>query len=334
MYHFLLTTVSMLGVSFENHIVSLGHTLFTDAMLKDVYTASFGQVSFESHTAHNVLSAGAVQIVCASRSDEQSKSTAMEILKNYFNHTSSTQYWQPEYSLLSCVLFDMDSNNLFLIGDAAGSLPLWFAFKRDQTKSIPDLVVSSDLLTISHLGFQHITPVGTGTTICISLSKRTILDMSHWTDAPLSSPPLDPSLDEASAFSLQLLTIAQETLPVFSSHSPMAHIVNELDSSDSSSLLLDCALSTIELHANSDQVDGAGPLNKRVQYHTQALVADYSNVNHFIEDYTICESMTPPVLLGRTVQGADCLSVVCLGRVYTALIRSLDASDKKPREPR
>lgn len=287
MYNLILTSLGLLGASIHTHFAALNYKVFGDAMSGDYHFATFGSDDARSYSEWSTLYAEDVQLVCASRSLGGIEYAPRLILEQYLKE-NITVYWQARNPKASCILIDSSKTYMFVIGDSMASLPLWYAFKAgiaDGSKT--EFGVSSDLLTITHLGFKHVASVGPGMTLCIGTLKNNILAVNHWTDY-LANGRYAPSIEDAPRLSLRLLSEVNTALRIETkSHaggSLFDPFISELDVSDSCSLLMECSLSMF--HAKEGFPMGGLSSNRSV-FKTQALMADYRTHDDLIDPYTL-----------------------------------------------
>jgi hypothetical protein len=279
MFHFLLTTL-LLDASIRNHFSLLGNVAFSDAVFDTHHIVTFGDPSSQGINHLNVLNVGDTQLLCSSDGQILSRNAAIDILEQYVDNKSPR--WQPQNPLLSCVIIDTANNFIFLIGDGSASVPLWYAFKEDPTDTFKsELLVSSDLLTFAFLGFNHITAVGPGMTICMDTNYHSILSVNHWSSFSQFGQYV-PAVSDAPRLSLQLLQLLSQALP-----STPGSVINELDTTDTSSLLLECALTFLEMNQSGQRSPDQAA--QRTRYVTPALVTDLSPAASLVDDYTLCK---------------------------------------------
>lgn len=277
MFHFLVTSL-VLESSIRNHFNSMGNVVYSDSIFENHYIATFGNSSSDYINKWNVLHAGDMQLMCSSSSQNFDSSAAKDIFSQYIGNDSP--HWHPQNPMLSCVIIDAVHNYLFLIGDGTSRVPLWYAFK---DSSEPSLLISSDLLTLAFMGFDHVTPVGPGMTICMDTIQHSILSVNHWSSSPEVGNHV-PLISEAPKLSLQLLHLVSEAL-LLSTGENAANFVNELDMTDSSSLLMECAFTFLE--SNQLSRNNLQSTAHRTRYVSPALVADINTEAILIDNYTL-----------------------------------------------
>jgi hypothetical protein len=274
MNHFLLTTTALIASQFLSHLEQSEYHLWNDAHILNFDLAMYGSAPNGPELA---FSTSAIAIVCSNPSSDESKF----ILKDYYfqnvkSKNDNLLEWTINKPNISCALLDQTNKFLWLIGDHAGSSPLWFSFHPNH-----HLLVTSDLFAAIALGFSDHTAVSSGFTLGIDLQSFEISAMNHWSQFYRGKEFQEPQLEHSSEWSGAILTAAQQVLSD-TALSSLPLLVTELDLLDPSSILLECAIAS---QSNFT----------RARYHTPPLVIDLEPLP-FVDSYTLRESFTslPP----------------------------------------
>jgi hypothetical protein len=254
-FHFLLTTTALLNSQFPSHIQQSSYTIYNDLFLPgEFHGVNYGlnKIGFE-----NTYSTSSITAMCSSSSNDFNSKEVQSILKDYYfsRQKENAMEWSVNQPNMSCVLFDETKSLLWLVGDHAGSIPLWFAFQSDGKNT--EIVVTSDLFACVNLGYSDLTAVGAGLALAFDTLSFDLVRMNHWSQYHQDEKFHEPELENASSWSASILDSAKSALSVYNSSS--SFLLTELDLLDASSILLECAMS---------------PQRTRARYHKAPLVMD------------------------------------------------------------
>lgn len=286
--NFLITT-SLFSLLFEEYILKSSFIVWNEGQINDFNVVTYGN---KYKIPQNSFTSPLLSITCSSSRLYFDSNEPQSILKDYYKMKENYLKWNVKQSNMSCVIFDLDKQILWLIGDHAGTIPLWFAFQSPSTTtSSPststsiekqnkrgNMIITTDLLGAIVLNYTDITAVGAGLTLAFDMNTFEILSMNHWSqqDAMNNNYPNEPTLSQSFSWSISLLNASQKTL---SPYFPLPKLITELDLLDASSILLDCAIST--LPKMKDQF--------RVRYNSAPLVTDTENNPDIISPYIYCK---------------------------------------------
>lgn len=178
--------------------------------------------------------------------------------------------WSVNQPNISCVVFDEPKRLMWLVGDHAGSNPLWFTFKSDEQTQ--DIVITSDLFAAVNLGYSDLTAVGAGLALAFDTLSLELVAMNHWSQYHQDETFHEPELENASVWSASILDSAKSVLSAYNSS---AILLTELDMLDASSILLECAMM---------------PQKIRARYHKAPLVVDPKSLS-IIDPYALSLSI-------------------------------------------
>ena len=173
--------------------------------------------------------------------------------------------WSVNQPNMSCVIFDETKSLMWLVGDHAGSTPLWFAFQSDGQHQ--DIVITSDLFAAVNLDYSDLTAVGAGLALAFDIFSFELVAMNHWSQSHQDETFHEPELEMASSWSASILDSAKSALSIYNSSTLL---LTELDLLDASSILLECAIA---------------PQKTRARYHKAPLVVDPKSLS-IIDSYT------------------------------------------------
>lgn len=269
--NFLLTTSSLFSSVFEEYILKSSYYVWNEGQLSDFNIITFGRKVEEPK---NAFTSPSLSISCSSSRFPFDSNEAQAILRDYHKSKQNYLTWTVKQPNMSCVIFDLKKQLLWLIGDDSGTTPLWFAFQSLGNRQ--DMIVTTDLLAGVVLNYTDMTAVGSGLTLAFDINTLEILSMNHWSQYHTNNFSNEPTLSQSFSWSLSLLNSSQEVLSPFL---PLPTILTELDLLDPSSILLDCVIST---HPNiKDQF--------RVRYHSAPLVTDVETDPDIIDSYIYCK---------------------------------------------
>jgi hypothetical protein len=291
--YLLLTTTSLFVSNFLNHLQQSNFTLWDDGIFDEGYQMiSYGPVSSENSYGSSFL-----HIICSGLIHQIHSQHIQELIKDYYRFQEKGRKtsnfnpldWFVPKPNMSCILTDRERKILWLVGDDAGTSPMWLSTKdrNKQTRKMErdvgpyerEIVVTTDLLGALALGYLDFKTVGAGVTMAINATSLEILTTNHWTQSEQLQQCSESQLDP-----ITLLNLSHSLLTplIHSSSSTTRRIISELDPLDKSSLLLDFALST---HSD-DQT-----LSSRLKYHPTAPQSWQSSVSndHLVNPYTSCK---------------------------------------------
>ena len=272
----LLTTLLSLDVPFLSHLASSRLRLYAAIKLGIFGHIVYGPSSVEDADIENmIIVLDNVSCMCSSAINyrDATKEAAAEsdrLLRHYLSlRNERSKIWRPVSAYYSCTLVDYNSELVWLIGDRAGSMPIWYAAFTPQeienkAMEIPgksDLIITSDLLAAQRLGYtQPLTPLGPGQIVSIDIRSGDIVsidfaeysavDTSFHDSRPFQYPhTYAMSLLSATMGTLEdLSVVTTSTLPLESvERTQIPQLLLELDHTKSSSLLLACAAEALGL---------------------------------------------------------------------------------------
>jgi hypothetical protein len=193
------------------------------------------------------------------------------LLQEFYENQKYGALWHREMSKFSCALYDTYLNNVWLISDIVGSIPIWYSFidAKYSINKINNLIVTSDFIGAHRLGFNKLTSLGPGQVMSIDVATNQINTLYDWHKEILQ---LDNDLVTKTiphAYAKSLLVSLFDSLISFdhnfidSKHNTddnnndnynnyknknKVEYFSELDEVDSSSLLLDCAANALQIN--------------------------------------------------------------------------------------
>lgn len=154
----------------------------------------------------------------------------------------------------SCVLIDKSLSRMWLVADAAGSIPLWYAFSDGITST--NYIATTDLFAAYHLGFRELTALGAGQILSVDIDSNELLSLDYWLPRALnvsantgstqrsgSSSELPSSAD---LYARSLLSAAMTSINLLAPAGGAGPLI-ELDPLHPASLLLDCACDVLQV---------------------------------------------------------------------------------------
>lgn len=284
-----LVTTSLFSSFFEEYILKSSYVVWNEGQLVNFNVVTYGN---EIKGPQNAFASSSLSISCSSSSLLFDSNEVQSILRDYHKMKDKDNYlrWNVKQSNMSCVIFDLKKQLLWLIGDNAGTIPLWFAFQssssqssqsqspQSQSSNNGNMIITTDLLGAIVLNYTDLTAVGAGLTLAFDMNTFEILSMNHWSQYSINNNKFfnEPKLSESFSWSISLLNSSQQLL---SSYVSLSIVLTELDMLDASSILLDCAIST---HPQMKD-------EFRVRYHSAPLVTDVENNPEIINSYIYCK---------------------------------------------
>ena len=277
MFHLLLSSLLVLEHAFVSHLSHLGYVLHSAELLNNFGYVQYGIASgFDKMDAVRVANGDRLTGMCASSLSNHSLSSTTSMMTSLFDTYISLDgnqplaYWPTRpLAEASCVLVDESKQIMWLISDTLGSTPLWYSLDsmpntEVTTKNI--FIVTSDFIGARRLGFKHLTPLGPGQLLAIDTANLDILGMSQWQSDVLRFTQVSKSFVRNLPETYSKRLFAKSLDVVYNTHKTLMknthrnNIVIELDTTDSSSLMLECAVNALGI--------------ERAVKKTRALVAD------------------------------------------------------------
>ncbi len=179
------------------------------------------------------------------------------LFKTYVNldGTPPLGYWPTvPFVDASCVLVDTTKQIMWAISDITGSTPLWYSLSTLPAEKDAiggnKFIITSDLIGARRLGFTDLTPLGSGQLLAIDMSNLEVLGLSQWQSNAFRFSQIDQATIRNSPDTYSKRLFAETSSIVNNIKNQKQHILGkkvtmELDTTDSSSLLLDCVLSAL-----------------------------------------------------------------------------------------
>lgn len=146
----------------------------------------------------------------------------------------------------TCTLYDSNSQLLYMISDSIGSSPLWYSFPTKELDSTLNFMVTTDLILANRLGFEFLTPLGPGQVIAVDLRANEIVQLHQWQSDQSQRSNYD-DLRNAKMYAYRLIASSMNALSDYHGLDE-GNTDIEVDPLNPSSLLLDCAMSALDMN--------------------------------------------------------------------------------------
>jgi hypothetical protein len=192
------------------------------------------------------------------------------LITSYIENDRPNEYWDINPQFYSCTLMDGFNKNVWLISDTVGSSPLWYALPtanhpvgHPNDSSFCSFIITSDLIAAKRLGFNHLTPLGSGQLISIDITSNEIISFNNW-KSKLNNLYNNKEIEFVNDLKFYTYKIFSTALNLISkvnisnnsnSNNKDSLIVLELDNTDISSIFTYCAIDSLEIPAGIKKVN-------------------------------------------------------------------------------